>query len=118
MQIGIDSFAAAIPTRPQGLTFRPVERMHHLLEEIELADKVGLDVFGEHHRAEFLDSAPVVILSAAATRTENIRRRHPSLNRIMKGLPVDPPEMAVTARIADYMVRTARNRALPSATRS
>jgi hypothetical protein len=32
------------PTRPQGLTFRPVERMHHLLEEIELADKVGLDV--------------------------------------------------------------------------
>jgi len=49
--------------------------MHHLLEEIGLADKVGLDVFaiGEHHRAEFLDSAPVVILSAAATRTENIR---------------------------------------------
>jgi alkanesulfonate monooxygenase SsuD/methylene tetrahydromethanopterin reductase-like flavin-dependent oxidoreductase (luciferase family) len=49
--------------------------MHHLLEEIELADKVGLDVFGigEHHRAEFLDSAPVVILSAAAARTENIR---------------------------------------------
>jgi hypothetical protein len=48
--------------------------MHHLLEEIELADKVGLDVFGigEHHRAEFLDSVPVVILSAAATRTENI----------------------------------------------
>jgi len=41
----------------------------------ELADRVGLDVFGigEHHRAEFLDSAPVVILSAAATRTENIR---------------------------------------------
>src|SRR6266702_3504370 len=49
--------------------------MHHLLEEIELADQVGLDVFGigEHHRAEFLDSAPAVILSAAATRTENIR---------------------------------------------
>jgi alkanesulfonate monooxygenase SsuD/methylene tetrahydromethanopterin reductase-like flavin-dependent oxidoreductase (luciferase family) len=49
--------------------------MHHLLEEIEFADQVGLDVFGigEHHRAEFLDSAPVVILSAAAARTENIR---------------------------------------------
>jgi hypothetical protein len=43
MQIGIDSFAAAI-SDPAGLTFRPVERMHHLLEEIELADKVGLDV--------------------------------------------------------------------------
>src|SRR5437870_5052123 len=75
MQIGIDSFAAAISDPATGLTLSPVERMHHLLEEIELADRVGLDVFGigEHHRAEFLDSAPVVILSAAATRTENIR---------------------------------------------
>jgi luciferase-like monooxygenase len=75
MQIGIDSFAAAISDPATGITLSPVERMHHLLEEIELADKVGLDLFGigEHHRAEFLDSAPVVILSAAATRTENIR---------------------------------------------
>src|SRR6201984_810268 len=75
MQIGIDSFAAAISDPATGLTLSPVERMHHLLEEIELADKVGLDVFGigEHHRAEFLDSAPAVILSAAAARTENIR---------------------------------------------
>jgi len=75
MQIGIDSFAAAISDPATGLTLSPVKRMHHLLEEIELADKVGLDVFGigEHHRAEFLDSAPVVILSAAAARTENIR---------------------------------------------
>src|SRR4030081_2787957 len=75
MQIGIDSFAAAISDPATGLTLSPVERMHHLLEEVELADRVGLDVFGigEHHRAEFLDSAPVVILSAAAARTENIR---------------------------------------------
>jgi alkanesulfonate monooxygenase SsuD/methylene tetrahydromethanopterin reductase-like flavin-dependent oxidoreductase (luciferase family) len=75
MQIGIDSFAAAISDPATGLALSPVERMHHLLEEIELADRVGLDVFGigEHHRAEFLDSAPVVILSAAAARTENIR---------------------------------------------
>src|ERR1700680_1868453 len=75
MQIGIDSFAAAISDPATGLTLSPVERMHHLLEEIELADRVGLDVFGigEHHRAEFLDSAPAVILSAAAARTENIR---------------------------------------------
>src|SRR3984885_2719308 len=75
MQIGIDSFAAAISAPATGLTITPVEHMHHLLEEIELADRVGLDVFGigEHHRAEFLDSAPVVILSAAATRTKNIR---------------------------------------------
>src|ERR1700676_4801862 len=75
MQIGIDSFAAAISDPATGVTLTPVERMHHLLEEIDLADRVGLDVFGigEHHRAEFLDSAPVVILSAAAARTENIR---------------------------------------------
>ena len=75
MQSGIDSFAAAISDRATGLTLSPVERMHHLLEKIELADRVGPDVLGigEHHRAEFLDSAPVVILSAAATRTENIR---------------------------------------------
>src|SRR6201988_5095017 len=75
MQIGIDSFAAAISDPATGLTLSPVERMHHLLEEIESADRVGLDVFGigEHHRAEFLDSAPVVILSASAARTENIR---------------------------------------------
>jgi probable LLM family oxidoreductase len=75
MQIGIDSFAAAIADPTTGLTLSPVERMQHLLEEIELADQVGLDVFGigEHHRAEFLDSAPVVILAAAAARTKNIR---------------------------------------------
>ena len=68
MQIGIDSFAAAISDPATGLTLSPVARMHNLLEEIELADRVGLDVFGigEHHRAEFLDSAPVVILSAVA----------------------------------------------------
>ncbi len=75
MQIGIDSFAAAISDPATGLTLTPVERMQQLLEEIELADQVGLDVFGigEHHRAEFLDSAQVVILAAAAARTKNIR---------------------------------------------
>ena len=75
MQIGIDSFAAAISDPATGLTLSPVERMQHLLAEIELADEVGLDVFGigEHHRAEFLDSAPALILAAAATRTKNIR---------------------------------------------
>jgi probable LLM family oxidoreductase len=75
MQIGIDSFAAAISDPVTGLTLSAVERMQHLLEEIELADQVALDVFGigEHHRAEFLDSAPVVILAAAATRTKKTR---------------------------------------------
>jgi probable LLM family oxidoreductase len=49
--------------------------MHHLLEEIELADQAGLDVFGigEHHRPEFLDSAPPVILAAGAALTKQIR---------------------------------------------
>jgi probable LLM family oxidoreductase len=75
MDIGIDSFAAAISDPATGLTLEPVDRMEHLLEEIELADKVGLDVFGigEHHRAEFLDSAPPIILAAAASRTKKIR---------------------------------------------
>jgi len=75
MQLGVDSFAASISDPVTGVTLDPVERMQNLLEEIELADKVGLDVFGigEHHRAEFLDSAPTVILAAAATRTKDIR---------------------------------------------
>jgi probable LLM family oxidoreductase len=56
-------------------TMSAQERMQNLLDEIELADKVGLDVFGigEHHRKDFLDSAPPVILAAAASRTERIR---------------------------------------------
>jgi probable LLM family oxidoreductase len=75
MQIGVDSFGAVISDPASGITLSPVVRMRNLLEEIELADRVCLDVFGigEHHRAEFLDSAPAVILSAAATRTKNIR---------------------------------------------
>jgi probable LLM family oxidoreductase len=75
MEIGIDSFAASIPDPITGLATTPVERMETLLAEMELADQVGLDVFGigEHHRAEFLDSAPVVILAAAAARTSRIR---------------------------------------------
>src|ERR1700726_5262191 len=75
MQIGVDSFGAVISDPATGLTISPVQRMQNLLEEIKLADQVGLDVFGigEHHRAEFLDSAPTVILAAAATRTKTIR---------------------------------------------
>jgi probable LLM family oxidoreductase len=75
MEIGVDSFAIAISDPVTGKTTKPVDRLHQLLDEIELADKVGLDLFGigEHHRAEFLDSAPAVILAAAASRTKNIR---------------------------------------------
>jgi probable LLM family oxidoreductase len=75
MQIGIDSFAALVPDPITGVTVSAEERMGHLLEEIALADEVGLDVFGlgEHHREEYLDSAPAVILGAAAARTKRIR---------------------------------------------
>jgi probable LLM family oxidoreductase len=75
MEIGIDSFGAVISDPATGLTLSSVQRTQNLLEEIALADKVGLDVFGvgEHHRSEFVDSAPVVILAAAATRTQKIR---------------------------------------------
>ena len=75
MQIGIDSFAALVPDPTTGDIVTAQQRMAHLLDEIELADRVGLDHFGlgEHHRSEYLDSAPAVILAAAASRTKNIR---------------------------------------------
>src|ERR1700744_838996 len=75
IQIGIDSFAAAVEDPVTGEKPTPRQRMAHLIEEIELADRVGLDSFGlgEHHRVEYLDSAPAVILAAAASRTTNIR---------------------------------------------
>src|ERR1044072_6712499 len=72
MQVGIDSFAA---WDDSGSSSSPSERLRYLVEQIEYADKMGLDLFGigEHHRKEFLDSAPTVILGAAAARTERIR---------------------------------------------
>jgi probable LLM family oxidoreductase len=75
MQIGIDSFAAADPGAASGRGIAPAQRLANLIEEIELADQVGLDAFGigEHHRSEYLDSAPAVILAAAAARTKRIR---------------------------------------------
>jgi probable LLM family oxidoreductase len=75
MEIGIDSFVETTPDPTTGITISPVDRLRDLLEEIELADRVGLDVFGigEHHRKEFVSSAPAVILAAAAARTKRIR---------------------------------------------
>ena len=75
MQIGVDSFAASVPDPVTGATITPQERIAQLLDEIVVADKAGLDVFGlgEHHRSEYLDSAPAVILAAAAARTTKIR---------------------------------------------
>ncbi|HYK97427.1 MAG TPA: Atu2307/SP_0267 family LLM class monooxygenase [Candidatus Acidoferrales bacterium] len=73
MQIGIDSFALAYDDAQLGVA--PVDHMRHLIDQIAYADEVGLDVFGvgEHHRKEFLDEAPAVILGAAAARTKRIR---------------------------------------------
>src|SRR5216117_4009295 len=72
MQVGIDSFAAFDDA---GMSVSPSERLRRLVEQIEYADKIGLDFFGvgEHHRKEFLDSAPAMILAAAAARTRRIR---------------------------------------------
>ena len=73
MQIGIDSFAAAYDDA--SLAVSASDRLRNLVEQIEHADQVGLDVFGigEHHRRDYLDSAPAVILGAAAARTQRIR---------------------------------------------
>ncbi len=75
MQIGCDSFVAAGVHPLTGREISALERMSGILEEIELADQVGLDSFGvgEHHRKEYLDSAPTMILAAAASRTKKIR---------------------------------------------
>ncbi len=75
MQIGIDTFVAT----PYDFALRTpetdVNRVDGLLQEAELADKVGLDVFaiGEHHRREFVSSVPTILLAAIAVRTNNIR---------------------------------------------
>src|SRR5690606_13979282 len=89
MQIGIDSFAAQFHrgfpgddngTAPErshdgASAYDNILALEQLLQRIELADRVGLDVFGigEHHSREYLDSAPAVILAAAAARTRTIR---------------------------------------------
>jgi probable LLM family oxidoreductase len=75
MEIGIDSFASAMYDTQNVNTLNSVDAMAQLLERIEIADKAGLDVFGigEHHKLEFLDSAPHMILAAAAIRTKRIR---------------------------------------------
>jgi probable LLM family oxidoreductase len=72
MEIGIDSFASAMYGSN---ALSSVDAMEQLLDRIAYADEAGLDVFGigEHHKKEFLDSATVVILAAAAARTKRIK---------------------------------------------
>src|SRR5258708_8502673 len=73
MEVGVDSFASALDEA--AVVGSGSERMRDLIDQIAHADEVGLDVFGvgEHHRKEFLDSAPAVILAAAAGRTKQIK---------------------------------------------
>lgn len=75
IQLGITTFAETTPDPARGITVSPEERLQCLLEEAELADQVGLDVYavGEHHRPDFAVSVPAIILAAAAARTRRIR---------------------------------------------
>jgi probable LLM family oxidoreductase len=75
MQVGIDSFATAFAKGTPTLATNDAEALGHLVDRIVHAEQAGLDIFGigEHHRKEFLDSAPPIILAAAAARTKRIR---------------------------------------------
>jgi alkanesulfonate monooxygenase SsuD/methylene tetrahydromethanopterin reductase-like flavin-dependent oxidoreductase (luciferase family) len=71
VKLGVDSFVARVTDPATERVIGPVERFEHLLEEIETADRAGLYSYGigEHHRSEYYDAAPAVILAAAAART-------------------------------------------------
>jgi alkanesulfonate monooxygenase SsuD/methylene tetrahydromethanopterin reductase-like flavin-dependent oxidoreductase (luciferase family) len=75
MELGLYTFVENTPLAGNGETITPAERIKNLMEEVEIADRAGLDVFGigEHHREEYLSSAPPVLLAAAAARTSSIR---------------------------------------------
>jgi alkanesulfonate monooxygenase SsuD/methylene tetrahydromethanopterin reductase-like flavin-dependent oxidoreductase (luciferase family) len=75
MEIGLYTFVETTPIGGSGQALSPEQRVRDLLEEVALAEEVGLDVFGvgEHHRPEYVASAPAVLLAAAAARTERIR---------------------------------------------
>src|SRR5450432_2784711 len=75
MELGISSFAELTPDPVTGKTISGHQRMKDLMEEIELADQIGLDVYalGEHHRPDFLISSPAVVLAAVAVKTKQIR---------------------------------------------
>ncbi|GIW06640.1 MAG: luciferase [Dehalococcoidia bacterium] len=75
MEIGLFSFVELMPDPRTGQRISPQQRIRNLMEEIELADEVGLDVYGvgEHHRPDYVVSAPAVVLGAAAVRTKRLR---------------------------------------------
>jgi probable LLM family oxidoreductase len=75
MEIGIYTFVENTPDPDTGRILDPAQRLRNLMEEVALADQVGLEVFGigEHHRADFMGSAPTVMLGAAAERSKTIK---------------------------------------------
>jgi len=75
MELGITTFGDRFPDPRTGHLVSEVQRMNDLIEEVVLADQAGLDVYaiGEHHRRDFVVSAPAVVLAAAAARTSRIR---------------------------------------------
>ncbi|MEX2574733.1 MAG: LLM class flavin-dependent oxidoreductase, partial [Balneolaceae bacterium] len=75
MELGLYTFVENTPEAETGQLLQPAERLRNLMEEIDLADRTGLDVFGigEHHREEYISSAPAVLLAAAAEKTSQIR---------------------------------------------
>lgn len=75
MEIGISTFLEATPDPATGTSVHHAERIRNAVEEIVLADQVGLDVYGigEHHRPDYAGSAPAVVLAAAAAMTKRIR---------------------------------------------
>src|SRR4051794_1424611 len=75
MEIGLTTFAELTPDPRTREVVSAQQRLKDLIEEMELADQVGLDVFGvgEHHRPDFAVSAPAVVLAGAATRTQRLR---------------------------------------------
>ncbi|WP_050180297.1 LLM class flavin-dependent oxidoreductase [Domibacillus robiginosus] len=75
MEIGISTFVETTPDIKTGIVIEHAERLRQVVEEIVLADQVGLDVFGvgEHHREDYAASSPAVVLAAAAPQTKQIR---------------------------------------------
>ncbi len=75
MELGISTFVELTPDQQTNKTISPHQRMSDLMEEVVLADQAGLECFaiGEHHRPDFIASAPAVILGAAAVKTKNIK---------------------------------------------
>src|SRR5919112_2538637 len=75
MELGISTFVELTPDPATGKTISPYQRFQNLMEEVELADQLGLDIFaiGEHHRPDYLVSSPATVLAAAAVKTKQIK---------------------------------------------